>query len=325
MASAKAEVEDGTVQVDRARAEDVRQKLIQIRRGTAEAKFDEGELLAEVLDGSYWDTYGFQSFDHYCSEELGYQERTGYKRAAIWRTFAHELNYERHHLAEFQWSKLELIEPVAKTKAQAEAWLKDASKLSWAQLKFKVEEHRAAEKGDSGGGGGSGKGGKSRSKTTRVDADGVGDDEGNEPKVTFRCVMFQSQYDNLKAAIEMASGQLSDKQGPAKTAYALDMIAADFQATGLASDNDGGSFKRLQHICEDLGRSFNAKLSVTMNEGAVAEQFRKDRESSKERKKKLRGQKKAQAGDTEDPETGEKIDPETGEPKKPKAKKRSKK
>lgn len=310
-----AEAEQGTIEVDQDRKDELRKRLADLRRGSDRSKFSEGEVLAEIIDGSYWESYGFNSFDEYCAKELGFGKRTGYRRAAVWRTFAHEFGCSAEQLADFQWSKLELIQPVVK-KSNFERWLEDAAKLTFDQLEYKVRDAVAVADGKDP------TKRKTSNATTRVQEKGVEDDaDGNEPKVTHRCVMYQSQYDNLKAAIETACEQL----GTDKANYALDMIASDFQASLMTGEKDV-SFKRLQVICEDLGRAFNARITVTMNEGAVAEQFKADRESSKERKKKLKAQKKAQAGDTQDPETGEKIDPDTGEPlKKPAAKSRKKK
>lgn len=281
-----AEVEEGAIEVSPERKAEVRQRLQEIRRGSTLSKWDEGELLAEVMDGGYYDGYGFQSFDHYCREELGYADRTGFRRMGVWRTFHQELGYEREQLANHQWSKLELIFGIVK-KSNVEGWLSDCEKLSFDQLEYKVKDFKGRVDEQDGKGKKRGEGkskGKTRPKNEQIRGEGAEGEDGNEPKVTLRVVMFQSQYENVKAAFEMAYGQLENR----KMNYALDMIAADFQAGYIGKENDGGSHKRLQVVCEDLARSHNATITVTMNKGSVSDQFAKDRESSLERKKKLR-------------------------------------
>jgi hypothetical protein len=292
-----AEVESGKIEVSPERMDEVLNELLTLRKNESSNKWREGELLAEVLDGGYYDRYGFQSFEHFCQEKMGYTERTGFRRVVIWRKFGQELGFEFDSLAEYPWSKLELVAAIVK-KSNVEGWLKDCQKLSYDQLRYKVSELQVAAKEQDGKGKKRGEGGGKRKGTisTRERGEGAEGEDGNEPKVVFSVTMYQSQYDNLKAAISMACGQLETR----KVNYALDMIAADFQATGLTSANDGGSLKRAQVILEDIGRAFNMNITATMKEGSVADQFRKDRESSIARKKKLREQQAAQSAKPED-------------------------
>lgn len=260
------------------RKEEVRESVKTLLRQKDVMNFTLGQNFAEILDGSYWQDYGFQSFDEYCVKEADCHRRKGLDLAKIYRKFGVELGMTGEDIQGYPYSKLVLVSEVI-TQHNKEGWLKDVLKLTFDQLKYKVQEYREAQN----------KSADDRSpKPPREDGnDDFDGDDVDDPLVYFKIRMHQAQIDNLKAAMEVCQTMT----GSDKESYLLDCIATDF-ITGHQDEHE----LTLQSQLESFERIHKVKLSVSFNKGDPrAEDFVGDRTVSTAKKKKGREQKAAQS------------------------------
>lgn len=264
------------------RKEEIRESVKKLLRQKDVMNFTLGQHFAEILDGSYWQDYGFQSFDEYCTKEADCHRRKGLDLAKIYRKFGLELTMSAEDIQGYPYSKLALVANVI-TLHNRDGWLKDVLKLTFDQLKYKVAEY-AKTQADRGAGNSP----KSEEPSGDADPDGDDDDdEKEEPLVLLKVRMRQSQYDNLKAAIELA-GRMT---GSDKENYLLDCIATDF-VTGNQDENDLPLQTKLQAL-ERIHKPCN--ITVTFPKGdARAADFVADRDTATKKKKKGREQREAQ-------------------------------
>lgn len=173
------------------RQDDVRE-LIQALKREIGAKYRRlGELLKEVRDKEYWKAWGFDSFEAYCEQEIGYRDRKvrylvatveGFERAGV----------TEEEAASIDQSKAAVIAEVL-TPANKDEWVEKARSMKTDELRREVARAQGRPVSD-------------------------------EAAVAFTVMLFPSQK-----AVLVRAEQLSFKAVPTDfRGVAWEMIAASF-------------------------------------------------------------------------------------------------
>ena len=221
-------------------ADEIRKRLNELRGSVEAGYFEMGKLLHDVKEKvteenkPLWKVWGFDTFDRYCEEELGFRERKGHYLLSIYKnTVEGPLTQEAVEV--LGWSKASILAPLANdgiiTGENAKKWMDKAKDSTFEELRSMT---RLARK-------------KSEKKS-----DGGGDKQTAPEEVQiFRVGLFKDQWENLQVALKKAEAIT----GSDKTPWLLDCICLSFNSEAF-TDKDGG----LDEVCRRVERVFGVKL-----------------------------------------------------------------
>jgi hypothetical protein len=205
-----------------------------------------GEMLYEVNENAYWKDWTlkdeltgeerpYATFEEYADIELGLKRRKAYYLTKIYKRFVVELEVDREHLKDLQWSKAKIVEPLC-TKENVLEILDKIKTMS----KTAVEDYaKSLKAGEEGG-----------DATTTTEA-------ATEEFKIMKFKLAPTQYENVETALKIA-GQLS---GSDKEGNQLDMICSDFVA-GNAGTGLQGALTNLNNSIQNLERAYGVKLNI---------------------------------------------------------------
>jgi len=91
--------------LDKKRCQWVRDRVIALKTIVDRAYIEFTKLLYEAASGQYFKVWGFETFDAYVENELGWQERKGWYFVAIQKKLVVGANMTKERLEEIGWSK----------------------------------------------------------------------------------------------------------------------------------------------------------------------------------------------------------------------------
>jgi len=192
----------------------VRDTILLIRQEIDNHYMRLGALLIQVRDTALYREWGFESFDEYVLEELGFRKRKAEYHMSIWRRFS-QLGLGEKDLCKLGWSKAALLAPHVNEKNAGE-WIDRASDRTVLQLANDLKTARSgAAPGESG--------------SAFLPADS---NEDEIPK-TMTFSLFPAQESSIRDALGIAS-RLADSD---KAGHLISMIALEF----LSNHAEGSS------------------------------------------------------------------------------------
>jgi hypothetical protein len=211
----------------------VRKDVLDTKRNIEDSYFRLGELLYEVHYGGYWQEWGYDDFDSYLMDEVGFHHRKGMYFISIYKKLLIEAQVPKEKLEGIGWSKAKEVARVA-TKENAEEWVEKARESTVTELVNEVRETKAEEAaGDTGEG-----------KVERA--------------YRQNFTLFESQMGNLEEALKVAGKVAeSDKKG-----HLLDCICTSFLANVMEDQGEGRRVSEMMRHVQNIERVFGVKVIV---------------------------------------------------------------
>jgi len=226
--------------------ETVRGTLVLLRDDIGAAYLQMAQLLDKVLADALYLRYGFDSFEDYCEEELGFKRRKGMYLVSIYRTLVQGGVLSVAELDQIAWTKARLIAQLAKnnllTSSQKTGeWVERAKTESYKELEASVKaELSSAPPSPSG----------ASPLSSGLD----------EPVTVVRFGLYPPQLANYKEALERAKDlAASDKVG-----HLVDCICLPFNSEAWDSKKHA-----LSKVCEHVERVFGIRLIAVDHNKAI--------------------------------------------------------
>lgn len=160
-------------------------------------------LLWQVNANKDYESLGYDSFEDYVEQRLGFKRRKGKYLVAIWQKFRIELGLEPKKLGRIGWWKSSIISPVV-TLDNHEEWINKARRMKSRELQKEV-------------------------------AKALGSGSSDELK-SYTVKLSETQYANVDAAVKQGMREVgSDAKG-----NALDLICTEFQANRVKPEEKPG-------------------------------------------------------------------------------------
>lgn len=159
-------------------------------------------LLWQVHANKDYATLGYDEFEDYVEQRLGFKKRKGLYYVSIWQKFRVELGLEQKKLGRIGWWKASIIRPIVSLDNHEE-WLNKARTMKSRELQDAVRKALGKEK--------------------------------SELK-SFIVKLADDQFVNVEAAVKQAMREANtDAKG-----HALDLIATEFQANRMEPEDKPG-------------------------------------------------------------------------------------
>lgn len=187
-------VVDGVVQLP---ATSVRSRIVDLRESINSSYVEMCGLLYAVKKKELWSEWGFETFDKYIEDELGFHYRKAAYLLSTWEALVVNAKVPIEKLRDVQWTKARLIAPLANEK-NAAGLLEKAKRMSQDELQSFVRTKRSED----------------------------GDAESEKVKrLTF--TLIGDQIENVIQALEIAQ----QSTGSEKAGHQLNMICLEYNAS----------------------------------------------------------------------------------------------
>lgn len=234
---------DSETPVTSEEAEDIREKILDIKRVIDDSYLDLGRLLYKTLHLKLYLQWGYAGFSDYCAGELGFQERKAQYFIALWKKIRVELGLNEDQIKGLGWTKLKEIAPIL-TKENADEVIsgvmtggKHGQPMSVREVQSYADDLRGGDDDDGDAGRGS---------------------PGEEKLQNFSVKLFPAQLQTVQDALTLAKKVYeSDKQ-----CYLLSSLCLEWQAQHL----EGSDEDRLQHFLAQIEQRFKIKVVAFPNE-----------------------------------------------------------
>lgn len=174
-----------------------RKKIKDLCKTVDESYLELGRHLYNAYYGDYWDDWGFESFEDYCMEELGFAERKAKYLFTIWKRFQVDLGIAKAKLEKIGWTKASRIVGIVDEK-NVEKWLDRARTLKVRELEKAISKYKGSPGAD-------------------------------EDWHVINFKLAEEQHENVQAALAQAEAESgSDKRG-----HNLDLICTEWRTSRL--------------------------------------------------------------------------------------------
>ena len=187
-------------------AQEIRNKIQEIKIKLQEGFFDLGPLLHEVWKEKYWQEWGYHSWQEAVEKEVGISYRVAQYLISIWVWCAYKKNSPElyNKLKEIGWTKAKELAGFI-TPENADEWIKRAKESTAIKLAMDVR--------------------------TLAKPPAQGEEESREPLSRYLTVkLSDSMYQNVLLAIQRA-GELIGSDEDKAIGHKIDLICSDFLAT----------------------------------------------------------------------------------------------
>jgi len=142
--------EDGTaiVNLRRKRAEEIKEKILQLRKEIDRDYYQIAGLLHEIWSENLYQDLGYSTFKEFSEEVVGFKERKARYLVAVYKWIEIDAGFRdtewdkaiKNRLIEVGWSKLKELVGVI-TRSNADEWVAKAEMLSLEELKQEVKRY----------------------------------------------------------------------------------------------------------------------------------------------------------------------------------------
>lgn len=220
---------------------------------------DIGRLLWRVNEKNLYQLGGYDDFESYVEEELGFKKRKAKYLVSIWKRLRAELGVKKSMIEKVGWTKAKVILPVV-NEENVEQWLDKAKNLPVSKLAAEVAQAKGKQ-------------------------DKEKPDE--EQFKTFTVRLAVPQFENVESALKLAElRSQSDRRS-----HQLDMICLEYNAASIGGTDSGDA--ALQRYVNTLKSHFGVNILIvkdqdvfeaarTFAENYMAKNLRESADSSDE-------------------------------------------
>jgi hypothetical protein len=218
----------------------IRKQLVELKTRVESTYLEIGRLLADVRDKvtaggkPLWKTWGFDTFDRYCEEELGFRERKGFYLLSVYKSTL-EGPLTSKAVEKLGSTKALILAPLATkgimTKDNSEEWVEKAKESTTDELRsmVKLATEESAKRAESGG--------KKQTAPEEIQI--------------FRVGLYKDQWDNLQVALKKAEALT----GSDKIPWLLDCVCLGFNSEAFSNKTEA-----LDEICKRVERIFGVQI-----------------------------------------------------------------
>lgn len=204
---------------------EIRNRLQELKTTIERTYLEMAELLNRVRQDKLFVEWGFDSFENYVEQELGYKRRKAFYILSVWRVLHGECGLTEEQLQAIDFSKAREIARVA-DQGNIAAWLEKAGSMSARELADEVSKASSKVKGT------------------------------KEPSYRWVCALTDDQREHVEATLDRAAEVIGKEKGKGAM---LDLICMEFQSSALSKDN---SDEWLEWHLENLQRVLKVRLSA---------------------------------------------------------------
>jgi len=231
-----------------ARQKEVRKAIVGMGALSSKMEVAVAELLCEVRDERYFETYGYTTFDEYVEKEVPFKRRKAFYLMAICDKFIRELQVPVATLENLEWVKAKELKSVV----TPENWEKLVARTKTMTVP-QIQDMVAKMKGE-----------PVKAKPVMLEAKveaPQSEPTSDKPQAVeeFKLFLFPEQRKNVQLALAMAKRETESNSA----GHLLDVICSDYLASAVHDEDATTALcLRLQNHVLNIERCYKVKLQV---------------------------------------------------------------